>query len=291
MKFFNFLFLSPSKRFLLKLNSLLSEKDYDGIYLLHTLFIFLNILYTFQKFPIILFIILPFALLLIILQLLIFISIQKNYKPSDYYYWLLTKWAFFLFISFFFISLSFVNYINETFFLFAILFLGIFPTYFLIRFLLYKWITHWISYLLILLLTPLPIAFTWLLIGMILEYPFFNDSLVLMGATIIFSIAFMNLIVFWTPFSRLDEVRVAIYFLLGIFSTISYLFFIADIATYFLRDFIMSLNQITIPTETMRNDIDILIKWVTLPYLIGSVLCCFSIELVTRNYNRENKGT
>lgn len=298
MEFFNLLhsllkfLVTPFKSLFIKLISSLHSRDYDLIYvLLVTPLILLFFLHQFYKLNIFLVLILLLTILITLFHLLIFISIKKNYKLSTSYYRLLTKWAFFSFTFFLLISLSLGDSINGKIFSFTILLLGTLTLYFFIRFLLCKLVIHWFFYVLIFLFTPFLTAFAWISVGVIFMYPFFNYNMVLIGATIILSILFMNLIVFWIPFSQLDEVRVATYFLLGMFSTFSYLFFMADIATYFLRDFLIDFNQTSIPTETMRNDIDILIKWVTLPYLIGAVLCCFSIELVIRNYNKKNKAS
>jgi len=109
---------------------------------------------------------------------------------------------------------------------------------------------------------------------------------------ILFCIILINIFVYWTPRNRFDEIRVAVYLLLAVFSTISYCFFISDYLAAIITTKLHQVDEFkSITSDEIKEFIDITVKWFSLPYLIGSVFACFTIELISRNRNlRERSG-
>ena len=95
-----------------------------------------------------------------------------------------------------------------------------------------------------------------------------------------------NFLIYTTPIERLSEVKVAVYLLLAIFSSLSYCFFISN----YLATLIFNIDGIKslVTYETIKSIIEDAIRWVTLPYLIGSVFGCFFVELVDRKKQVKN---
>ncbi|MET3549391.1 hypothetical protein ABID47_006028 [Paenibacillus favisporus] len=162
--------------------------------------------------------------------------------------------------------------------------------YYGIRYLFLRWIRHWTMYFLLFFLMPLISLIIYSFIGMLLfeltnKKIFISDS-ASKWMVILFCILLINIFVYWTPANRFDEVKVAVYLLLAVFSTISYCFFISD---YLAEIITPKLNQISelesITISEVKEFIDVIVKWFSLPYLVGSVFACFTVELVTRNRN------
>lgn len=109
-------------------------------------------------------------------------------------------------------------------------------------------------------------------------------------AVLILTILLINLSVKFTPYERITEVKVAIYLILALSSAVSYCFFLSDYITGALMQ--LKLVSVSFTYDQVKNWIDDVIRWGCLPYLIGSVLGCFSIELADRNHKlRESEKT
>lgn len=151
------------------------------------------------------------------------------------------------------------------------------------RLVVHEKVINWWKYTVYFLSLPILAMLSWLLIGLFISEVFtsymFISSNFVKFMTIIITILIFNVEIYFTPKERIDEVRVAVYLVLAIFSTISYCFFISD----YLAQVVSESSNFT--KESIRNLIDIAIKWVSLPYLIGSVFGCFVLELVNRNIN------
>ena len=80
------------------------------------------------------------------------------------------------------------------------------------------------------------------------------------------------------------------YLLLAFFSTISYCFFISDYLAPIINPYIDILCGESFTELEIKHKIENFITWATLPYLIGAVFGCFTIELVCRNYNRQKSN-
>ncbi|NRF93430.1 hypothetical protein HQN89_21005 [Paenibacillus frigoriresistens] len=117
--------------------------------------------------------------------------------------------------------------------------------------------------------------------------PVFISNSMLWWMVLVISILLTNFSVKWTTFQRIDEVRVAMYFLLAVFSTISYSFFISDYLAVMIGPYLEKIPELSFTAEEIKEGIKSIITWGSLPYLIGSVFGCFTIELVSRNHNRQ----
>ncbi|MFY0518252.1 hypothetical protein ACOMCU_10530 [Lysinibacillus sp. UGB7] len=162
--------------------------------------------------------------------------------------------------------------------------------YYSLKAFVFKYINHWFKYSLLFLLSPIIVAFFWSFCGMHLmevtkKYLFISNDF-LGWVTLILSIIVMNLIIYTSPDNNISELKVAIYFSLAIFSTISYSFFLSDISTSLVID----MFKISEEKELVKQTIDTLLKWMSLPYLIGMVFGCFTIELKQRNLELKVKG-
>ncbi len=153
------------------------------------------------------------------------------------------------------------------------------------RYFVAKWIKKWWTFALLFFAMPL-IALLIGTIGSGIFASLFNIDLIqfdpfLGFIVIVTTILLINYIIASTPESLVGEVKVAIYLILAISSAISYCFFAPEYLTNFLVENIKLLEY------TNKNEIieviDSILKWVTLPYSIGSVFGCFTIELVERN--------
>lgn len=147
----------------------------------------------------------------------------------------------------------------------------------------FKYINHWFKYSLLFILSPILVAFFGSFCGIHLKeltknYLFISNEFLGWG-TLVLSIIVMNIIIYTSPNERISEIKVAIYFSLAIFSAISYSFFLSDISTNLVID-MLKLND---EKELVKQAIDSLLKWMSLPYLIGMVFGCFTIELKQRN--------
>lgn len=151
------------------------------------------------------------------------------------------------------------------------------------RIVVYEKVVNWWEYTIYFLSLPILALLSWFLIGLLMSdifksYIFISSNFVKF-MTIIITILIFNIEIYFTPKEKIDEVRVAVYLVLAIFSTISYCFFISDYLSQVISE------SFNFTKESISNAIDIAIKWVSLPYLIGSVFGCFVLELVNRNIN------
>lgn len=231
-------------------------------------------------------------ILIVILIFLLFyyirLSIKKKHLDLETRYYYFSGWslALLLFIS---LILSYVD-IYERFFVFLYLIIFLSLIYYYTRFLLIKYVTNWYIFSAVFMLMPLISVFFWSLIKIVLQdiiqMKLYLSNQISLWIVFLLSIAIVNLLIYWTPKERIDEVRVATYFLLAVFSTISYCFFITDYLALFLSSYLTELK--TKEIEIMAAN---LVRWILLPYLVGSVFASFSIELVSRNENRRKKYT
>jgi len=155
--------------------------------------------------------------------------------------------------------------------------------YYSLKAFVFKYINHWFKYSLLFLISPIIVAFFWSFCGIhlteVTKNFLFMSNEFLGWVTLILSIIMMNVIIYTSPKDRISELKVAIYFSLAIFSAISYSFFLSDISTNLIID-MFKFNE---ERELIKQTIDTLFKWMTLPYLIGMVFGCFTIELKIRN--------
>ena len=222
----------------------------------------------------------------------VFMSIKRsNMEPQELYYQFM-GWWFTSTLYLYFISILVANFTNLTINLVAVTFFVF--IYYCMRYVLHRWIRNWFMYSLFFFSMPIISLFLWSFFGMFLRdltgsSVFISDSV--LGWMVLFiSIILTNISVKWTPFERFDEVRVAMYFLLAVFSTISYCFFIADYLAAMISPYAESMSEILLTEQEIKEGIKSIITWGSLPYLIGSVFGCFTIELVSRNHNRQTKS-
>ncbi|SDF56950.1 hypothetical protein SAMN04488689_105386 [Paenibacillus sp. cl6col] len=209
-------------------------------------------------------------------------------RGSEEYFYRMLGWWFAVTFFTMLISIHLIQLIPNSINLFIIPFF--YTMYYGMRYLFVRWIRHWFFYFLLFLMMPIISLFVYSFIGRFLfeitnERIFISDS-VSKWMVILFCILLINFFIYWTPSNRFDEVKVAVYLLLAVFSTISYCFFISD---YLAELVTPRLNQIyklnIITTFEIKELIDSIVKWISLPYLIGSVFACFTIEIVNRNKN------
>lgn len=145
-----------------------------------------------------------------------------------------------------------------------------------------KYIRNWVWYSLIFIAMPIVSTILWsflgLLIADIFKMPVIASDNVFGWMVLILTVILLNLSINITPDERFREVKVATYFVLAIFSTLSYCFFISD----YLTNVILSISN-RFSKEEIKTAIEYCIKWGCLPYLIGTVFGCFSLELTERN--------
>lgn len=153
------------------------------------------------------------------------------------------------------------------------------------RYFIIKRVKRWGHYFWLFILMPILSMILWSFVSLILYDTFklpllINDNF-FGWAVLVLTILFLNLLVLTTSEEKIPEVKVAIYLVMAIFSSVSYCFFISD---YLAKSF-FKINEIKqiMTYEQIKYEIESVIKWGCLPYLIGSVFGCFSIELVERN--------
>jgi len=230
-------------------------------------------------------------MLLVPICIKVFKKILSNKKNEvKFFYQLSGFWL----ATFFLITFSSIHLISYKSGYSNLIILPIFISlYYYSRYFVVKWINNWAKYLLLFALMPLFASIIYIFIGIFLTeltgYKLFASNSMLLWMAVLLSILLINIIVLWTPLKRFDEVRVAIYVLLAISSSISYCFFISDLLATYLTPKINSLSGQLLEKETVEEFVDNFVKWGTLPYLIGSVWACAGIELKTRNYNRRNR--
>ncbi|MPN43898.1 hypothetical protein SDC9_191459 [bioreactor metagenome] len=127
--------------------------------------------------------------------------------------------------------------------------------------------------------------FLWSFVSLILfdtfKLPLLINNDLFGWAILVLTILLLNFLVLTTSEEKTSEVKVAIYLVMAIFSTISYCFFISD----YLAENIIKIEEIKqiMTYDQIKYQIESIIKWSCLPYLIGAVFGCFSIEFVERN--------
>lgn len=232
--------------------------------------------------------------ILVALQVKIYRELLDYERTSEEYFYHMTGWWFAttyysLLILIHFVEMLPKNLINLTLISFFILF------YYWSRFLFIKWVKHWLVYILLFFLIPIISVTIYSFLGIFLyeitgEKFFISNSM--LGWMVIFlSILLINIVVYWTPQHRFDEVKVAIYFLLAFFSSISYCFFISDYLTTFITPKLINIPGFSaVTTNDVKIFIEQVVKWVSLPYLIGSVFASFSIEYVSRRRKRSSNS-
>jgi hypothetical protein len=267
--------------------------DYRSIYYSYGLFFMLLSVYLYRYNSGIANILRLFiALILVALLTFIFISIKRSNMESEELFlqsmgWWLASTCYLYIITILVLNFTkiTINVIAVTFFVFI---------YYGMRYVLYRWIRHWGTYSLVFLLMPIISLFLWSFFGMLLRdltnNPVFISDSTLGWMVLFISILLTNFSVKWTPFQRIDEVKVAMYFLLAVFSTISYCFFISDYLAAILGPYIGKILGLLVTDQEIKDGIKNIITWGSLPYLIGSVFGCFTIELVSRNHSK-NAGS
>ena len=198
-------------------------------------------------------------------------------------------------VSFFWIfaSMSFVHVNTYLVKIFLIPFSLFF--YYGMRYLFLKWVKHWFFYFVLFSLMPILSFFIYSFLGsLIFEFTnkeFFVSDTVFKWMVILLCVLLTSIFVCWTPADRFDEVKVAVYLLLAFFSTISYCFFISDYLAEVVTSKLNEINQFeSFTRDEIKELIDVVVKWVSLPYLIGSVFACFTLELIARNRNIREKS-
>ncbi|SHK32748.1 hypothetical protein SAMN02744037_02128 [Tepidibacter formicigenes DSM 15518] len=167
--------------------------------------------------------------------------------------------------------------------------------YYCYRCIINRFIRHWISYSIYFFILPVISLFVWVLIGdsasRIFGMPILTSSIIMGYMTIILTILIFNLEIYWAPKEVRNEVKVAVYLILAVYSTVSYCFFISDYLSEPIYNFLQPYSKEIIKEvgkfskEMIRNGIEEIIKWTTIPYLVGAVFGCFSLELIDRNEN------
>lgn len=161
------------------------------------------------------------------------------------------------------------------------------------RGIIYKYVKHWVMYSLYFLILPLISLFIWIAVGdtlsIIFEMPILVSDTVLGYMIIIFTIFIFNFEIYVAPKEIRSEVKLAVYLILAVYSTISYCFFLSD----YLSESIFNLlnpysnefinEGINISQELIMDKVEWLLKWYTLPHLIAAVFGSFTLELVSRN--------
>ncbi|MDY8094479.1 hypothetical protein UY456_15885 [Paenibacillus polymyxa] len=241
-----------------------------------------------------------FIIVTLTINIIVLCKIRKSERGSKEYFNEISNWSFSMTYVSLFILMGVVRIIHTSplvtnlFVVFFFIFI-----YFKARFLFLDKVTNWFRLVLLLLFSPVISVVIYSFIGMLLfevfEEKLFIANGTLGGMVIILSIVLINLVVFWTPEERFNEVKVAIYFILALFSTISYCFFISDFLSTLLTPWLNSISATKVTSEGVRQLIENAVRWFTLPYLIGSVFSCFSLELVSRNRalvnNSKKRGT
>ncbi|MHC1750582.1 MAG: hypothetical protein AB9856_20115 [Cellulosilyticaceae bacterium] len=156
-----------------------------------------------------------------------------------------------------------------------------------------KYVKHWGMYSLYFLILPLISLFIWVLIGdtlsRICNMPILISDTVIGYMTIAFTVLIFNFEIYIAPKNIRSEVKVAVYLILALYSTISYCFFISDYLSQPIFNLLEHYNNeiaregINLSKELVRGKVEWFLKWFTLPYLIGAVFGCFTLELVDRN--------
>ncbi|TZE82630.1 hypothetical protein [Calorimonas adulescens] len=156
-----------------------------------------------------------------------------------------------------------------------------------------KYVKHWVMYTLYFLILPLISLFIWVLIGdtlsRICNMPILISDTVIGYMTIIFTVLIFNFEIYIAPKEIRSEVKVAVYLILALYSTISYCFFISDYLSEPIFNFLKPYSNeiankgISLSKELIKGKVEWILKWFTLPYLIGAVFGCFTLELVDRN--------
>ncbi len=239
------------------------------------------------------------------LLLLILLSIVSNRQESDIVNYLkhMEAWSCAAFIasisnSIFLMNISDVLRIIFIYIGNIMVFLMFYYGY---RIFVYKKVNSWVKYTIYFFLLPFISVLIWTMVGLeisdILKSYVFASNNLMKYMIIVITVLIFNLEIYFTPKEKIDEVRVAVYLILAIFSTISYCFFISDyIAQFTYNKFLPFKTEIidegfNFSKEGIKSGIDNIIKWVCLPYLIGSVWGCFTLELVNKNINLKAKDT
>ncbi|MDK2799167.1 MAG: hypothetical protein PWQ70_786 [Clostridiales bacterium] len=243
------------------------------------------------------------AIILLLLSFTAFYSIQSKKKILDREKYLsyMLDWS----ITWIFISnatfMYFVNISNELAVLVQYLtYIGLFLMmhYWLRRFV-SRHIKHWISYSVYFSTLPLIAGIIWIIFGDILAVSFNMPELIsdkVIGyMTIVLTVILLNFEIYDAPKEIRPEVRVAVNFIVAMYSTISYCFFISDYLTEPLYNILIPLESEFVEhygefsRQMIKLKVENFIKWVTLPYLIGAVFGCFLLELLDRNDYMSNK--
>lgn len=171
--------------------------------------------------------------------------------------------------------------------------------YFEYRIIVCRRIKSWKKYTLYFFILPFISLAIWSILGVELSQKLnshiYTSSNLMKYMTIIITVLILNLEIYFTPKEKIDEVRVAVYLILALFSTVGYCFFISDYIAQFLYNRLLPFRAeiisegINFSREGIKSGIDNIIRWVCLPYLIGSVWGCFTIELANRNINLKEK--
>lgn len=268
----------------------IDNKLYSNNFIIYGIILFFLTLTTSNN-DFILFILLKWIICIFVILLLIYsaykIYINKKYDKLAFYYNASNLSLAIFFYSFFiFLLLNLNNLFN-----FVPSFILIF-IYFKSRFLLMNLVRHFFLYTILFLLTPALVSLLWGLTNMIIGSWTKNLLFISNNSSwwiiMILSIVIMNLTILWTEDSLIDEVKVAVYLLLAIFSTTSYCFFISDLIANNVISYLKQYPELSyITIGSLKTKIDEFTKWITLPYLVGSVFGCFMIELVQRNLNKK----
>ncbi len=150
-----------------------------------------------------------------------------------------------------------------------------------------KKVNHWFKYSSLFIISPIIAMSFWLFYCTLLfdltGKNFFMSNQFFGWGILILAILIINYIILISPTSQkqMSELKVAIYFVLAIFSTLSYISFLSGDLAQIIKNVNVNSEQV----ENIKALIDELFRWGSLPYLIGMVFACFSIELKQRNYD------
>jgi hypothetical protein len=150
-------------------------------------------------------------------------------------------------------------------------------------------IKHYFSFAILFFFMPVISMILWAFLSTYLweltDSQFYVSDKLLIWMVLFITIILINIVIYWAPEDVLDEAKIAVYLLLAFFSSLSYCFFMSDIISDIVIEKINKYPELSNITKSdISNFVDNIVKWFTLPYLIGSVFGCFTVELAQRKY-------
>jgi len=234
---------------------------------------------------------------LAVLQAILYITLlhkiimNKKKFTLELYFEYMVKWSKALFFALFFNSVYIISVfpmIGDKFV--YIMFISIFLIiHYYCRKIINKFIINWKRYSAYFLLLPLYSFLLWLIGGnilsLLLNMPVLASTKGLGYMTIILTVLIFNFDIYIAPKEIRSEVKVAVYLILALYSTISYCFFISDYLSEPVYNWFKAfeIGGTGFSKELVKSKVEWLTKWLTLPYLVGAVFGCFTLELVDRN--------